>query len=398
MARKKKDGKRAKGIQGKMGKLYIVTTQITMENGKKVSRNNWISTGLDDTPANVKIAIKQREKMFRNKAQSFIDMNITMPDFIDNILTKKERTISDTTFAAYYYRGQRIKVFFEGYKVKDINEIFIANFLDDLFITYELQPRTVKDIRTFLGLIMDQAVKEGIVPYNPVKEVHLNAKLVARYSPDKFADEEFFSYEEAERFLSIVENHELYELFYMTLFFGLRREEVLGLRWSSIDLKKKTMMINHTVTKGMQINRLNTTKTKTSARSYPLTNEQVKMLEHLKEKETQNRKLCGDCYNDNDYVFKHIDGTLFYPDHITKSFSKVIKNNPDLPQRITFHGLRTSCVSILVHDGMDIKSIKDWVGHSSIDTTLKWYTKAKEKESKAEISENMSSIIQMKKY
>ena len=122
------------------------------------------------------------------------------------------------------------------------------------------------------------------------------------------------------------------------------------------------------------------------------------MLEHLKEKETQNRKLCGDCYNDNDYVFKHIDGTLFYPDHITKSFSKVIKNNPDLPQRITFHGLRTSCVSILVHDGMDIKSIKDWVGHSSIDTTLKWYTKAKEKESKAEVSENMSSIIQMKKY
>jgi len=61
----------------------------------------------------------------------------------------------------------------------------------------------------------------------------------------------------------------------------------------------------------------------------------------------QNRKLCG-------------HGTLFYPDHVTKAFSKVSKNNPDLPQRMTFHGLRTSCVSILVHDGMDIKSIKDW--------------------------------------
>ncbi len=398
MARKKKDGKRARGIQGKCGKLYIVTTQITMENGKKVSKNNWISTGLDDTPANIKTAIKQREKIFRNKALSFVDMNITMSDFIDSILAKKERTISDTTFAAYYYRGQHIKTFFGGYKVRDINENLIADFLDSLFITYKLHPRTSKDIRTFLGLVMDQAVKEGLVPYNPVKEVPLNAKLVARYSPDKTADEEFFSYEEAECFLHRVESHELYELFYMTLFFGLRREEVLGLRWSSIDLKKKTMTVNHTVTKGTQINRLNTTKTKASARSYPLTDDQVKMLEHLKAKETQNRKLCGDGYTDNDYVFKHVDGTLFYPDHVTKAFSKVIKNNPDLPQRITFHGLRTSCVSILVHDGMDIKSIKDWVGHSSIDTTLKWYTKAKEKESKVEVSENMSSIIQMKKY
>ena len=71
---------------------------------------------------------------------------------------------------------------------------------------------------------------------------------------------------------------------------------------------------------------------------------------------------------------------------------------PELPQGITFHGLRSSCVSILVHQGMDVKSIQKWVGHADIDTTLRIYAKVKDKESKREISETMKGIIQLKDY
>ena len=71
---------------------------------------------------------------------------------------------------------------------------------------------------------------------------------------------------------------------------------------------------------------------------------------------------------------------------------------PELPQGITFHGLRSSCVSILVHQGMDVKSIQKWVGHADIDTTLRIYAKVKDKESKREISEAMKDIIQLKDY
>ncbi|MCR4586853.1 MAG: tyrosine-type recombinase/integrase, partial [Lachnospiraceae bacterium] len=130
----------------------------------------------------------------------------------------------------------------------------------------------------------------------------------------------------------------------------------------------------------------------------PLTDEQIEMFKLLKRKEETNKRLFGNAYQDNDYIFKHEDGSLFYPDYPSKAFSKLIKKMPELPQNITFHGLRSSCVSILVHQGMDVKSIQKWVGHADIDTTLRIYAKVKDKESKCEISETMKDIIQLKNY
>lgn len=95
----------------------------------------------------------------------------------------------------------------------------------------------------------------------------------------------------------------------------------------------------------------------------------------------------------NDYVFKHADGSLYYPDYPTKAFAKIIRANPDLPQDITFHGLRSSCVSILVHKGVDVKTIQKWVGHADINTTLKIYAKVKDKEAKKQASESMDDLI-----
>jgi integrase len=228
--------------------------------------------------------------------------------------------------------------------------------------------------------------------------VVINKKLAAENSKERNASEEFFSYEEAQLFLSKIKDHELYELFYVTLFFGLRREEILGLRWSAIDFINKTMIINHTVTRGTTINRLNATKTESSTRKYPLTDEQIEMFKQLKARELANRELFGNAYHDNDYIFKHADGSLYYPDYPSKAFRKLIDNMPELPQDITFHGLRTSCVSILVHQGMDIKSIQKWVGHKDLDTTLRIYAQVKEKEAKREILDKMKEIIPLKKY
>lgn len=185
---------------------------------------------------------------------------------------------------------------------------------------------------------MNKAVEDGIIVINPVKDLKLNKNLLAEHSKAQI-DDDFFSYDEAILFLDKAKEHPLYNLFYFTLFFGLRRSEVLGLKWSYIDFRNKTMNITHTITKGTTINRLNTTKTETSA------------------------------------------------------FLKIIKANPDLPQHIAFHGLRKSCVSILVHEGYDIKSIQNWVGHADIDTTLKIYTKIKNIDAKKEILDGMSKKL-----
>ncbi len=398
MARPRKDGRRATGIQGKKGYLYIILSQSVIKNGVRKTAKKWIPTHLADTPENVKKASAARTKMLSNDSDELPDRNASLSDFTDRILSKKRREVSDTTYSGYFYRAKRIKEFFGDTRVRDVNKRMVESFLDDLFETYHLQPRTAKDVKVFFGNIMEQAVINGLISYNPVKEVVLNKTLATKYAKSKNTDDEFFSYEEAQLFLSKVIDHELYELFYLTLFFGLRWEEILGLKWSAIDFKNQTMRIDHTVTKGLTITRANTTKTVSSAREYPLTDEQIEMFRQLRKKERTNKRLCGNGYFDSDYIFKHADGTFYYPDYPTKAFGKLIKKIPELPQGITFHGLRISCVSILVHQGMDVKSIQKWVGHADIDTTLRIYAKVKDKETKREISNAMNDVIPLKKY
>ena len=271
MARPRKDGKRAPGVQGKSGHLYIVISQNVIRDGKKKIEKKWIATKLADTPDNVRKASEARMRLINKRTTVPIDRNISISDYVDLVLHKKKREVADSTYAGYVHRSNRIKEYFRDTKVRDINEIMIESFLDDLFERYDVQPRTVKDIKVFLGSTMEQAYKDGIIAYNPVKEVVINKKLAVEHVKDKEEDDGFFSYEEAQLFLSCIRDHELYELFYVTLFFGLRREEVLGLRWQAIDFKDRTMRINHTVTKGTMITRANTTKTVASAREYPLT-------------------------------------------------------------------------------------------------------------------------------
>ncbi|MCR4791627.1 MAG: site-specific integrase [Lachnospiraceae bacterium] len=398
MARPRKEGKRATGIQGKHGKLYAVISSSVIENGKPVSKPEWVNTNLADVPENIEKATAYREKLLYIRGLSPVDRNILLTDYLDRFLEEKRRNIADTTFSSYFYRVQNMKTFFGDTKVREINKKKVAAFYDALFEEQHLQHKTVKSVKVLFHEILEKAVKEGILSENPSDGVALNKSLIVEYAKDNNKDEAFFSYDEVQIFLNKIKDHPLYELFYLALYFGLRREEVLGLRWSSIDLIKKEMGIRHTVTKGTKVTRADATKTITSKRTYPLTDEQVEMFRNLKKREDDNRNLFGREYNDNEYVFKHPDGKLFYPDYPTKAFAKIIRNNPELPQDVTFHGLRTSCISILVHEGMDIKSIQKWVGHKEIDTTLKYYAKVKEKEAKIEISEKMNGIVPMKDY
>lgn len=399
MARKRKDGRRAEGIQGKKGRLYYVITQEEVIDGKKISKRVWCATGLPDKDENISKAVDMREKRLSSAGSALsADREVPMKTYVNLYLAKKRRTIADTTYSGYFYRGNRIIDFFDEIKVRSVSKVNVEQFMDHLITDCDSQERTVKDIKTLLSGIMDQAVKDGLVVINPVKEATINKTLVLKHAKVKNDDDDFFSFKEAQRFLTIAESHELYELFFVTLFFGLRREEVLGLRWSCVDFDAKEFRVNHTVTKGMTVNRVNSTKTASSARTYPLTEEQVKMFEHLKAKEAENRDLFGSAYHDNDYIFKHADGSLYYPDYPTKAFGKLIKAHSELPQGITFHGLRKSCVSILVHEGYDVKRIQKWVGHADIDTTLKIYAKVKDKEAKQEILNGMNSIIKPKSY
>ncbi len=195
---------------------------------------------MTDNAANLSKAITMQKNLTDSgKDNLLIDREITVATYTDLFLEQKKRTVSDTTYAGYMNRCKKIKEYFQTFKIKDLTQVQVERFLDYQLTSNHIQARMVKDIKVLLGSIIEQAVRDGLISRNPVKEATINKFLVLEHAKTTDTDEEFFSYEEALCFLSIVESHPLYELFFVTLFFGLRREEVLGMRWSCIDSERK---------------------------------------------------------------------------------------------------------------------------------------------------------------
>lgn len=165
----------------------------------------------------------------------------------------------------------------------------------------------------------------------------------------------------------------------LAAFYGLRRSEVVGLKWSAIDFGKKTITIRHTVTQvcvegKSTIIEKDRTKTKSSYRTLPLVAPFEELLHRLKAKQEQHRKLCGKSYCTQyaEYIYVNEIGDLIKPGYITQHFPMLLEKKN--MRKIRFHDLRHSCASLLYANGVSLKEIQEWLGHSDISTTSNIYT------------------------
>lgn len=138
--------------------------------------------------------------------------------------------------------------------------------------------------------------------------------------------------------LTAVKNERLYPIIYVTALYGLRRSEVLGLKWDSINFAMQTLTIRHTVARVTKVVEKNKTKNASSFRSFPLTDDAVRLFKILLQQEQYYRNHFGKDYIDNDYVFTWEDGHPYSPDYVSHTFHKLLKKY-NLPH-IRFHDLR----------------------------------------------------------
>ena len=165
----------------------------------------------------------------------------------------------------------------------------------------------------------------------------------------------------------------------LTAFYGLRRSEVVGLKWAAVDFEQNTIEICHTVTTvrldGKEVLvESNGTKTKSSKRTLPLVPVFRERLLALQEEQKENRKLCGRCYNKKyaDYICVDAMGNLLKPDYLSNSFQIILQNYH--LRRIRFHDLRHTCASLLLANKVPMKKIQEWLGHSDFSTTANIYS------------------------
>ncbi len=375
-------------LQIKNGKYYAVLNLKV--DGKR--KQKWVSMNLSE-----KCSKKERDKKFRdilNQYETNPQLNSSTVLFSEYVtMWLKEAKIKVDTVTYQHYENDannHIIPYFKNSKTKviDISRQTLQDYFNAKFENGRLDGRgglsakTLRHHKNIIHQTLELAVMNKIIPSNPCNNITLPKVEKNTYK--------FFNLEETKQFLNAVKNEPLYLLYLFTALYGLRRSEVLGIKWDSIDINAKRLTIQHTRTRCNEIIEKDKTKTKSSLRSFPLSDDVVNLLVKLKLQEIRNKKLFGKDYVSNNYVFKWDDGRPYDPDYITHKFSKTLKKYEI--KHITFHGLRHSCGSLLNEQGFTLKDIQEWLGHADIQTTANIYLHLDTKR-KENISNSISSVL-----
>ncbi len=161
----------------------------------------------------------------------------------------------------------------------------------------------------------------------------------------------------------------------LSVTYGLRRSEAMGLKWDAVDFEHQTLTIRHTVT-GTGKNRVceDRTKTKSSRRSLYLLPEVAAHLQEVRQKQTEMQALLKNQYHADGYICTWEDGRLISPEYLSRKFREILLEEHEksgLPV-YRYHDLRHSSASLLVGEGESLKQVGEWLGHSSPATTNRY--------------------------
>ena len=371
-------------LRERSGHYYLILS-FTDEHGKRKTKQ--IATGLT-VKGNKKKAeellqkarMEEGERLHAIKSlragKSAVDPTLLFTRYLSGWVEMMRPSVEKTTFAAYWQTiHSKVIPYFDKHfpklKLVDLTPRHIQDYY-----TYELNvngvsANTVIHRHANIRKALDYAYKTGLIDTNP-------ADRVQRPKKAKFVSEPYNA-KELHDLLEKAKGKPVELGIIMAAFYGLRRSEVVGLKWNAIDFDAKTITIRHTVTEVIvdgkrEIVKKDSTKTKSSFRTLPLVPQVEDLLKNLKLKQTANRNLCGRSYCKDylEYVYVNELGNLVTPDTLSRKFQAFLKQNGF--RHVRFHDLRHSCASLLYANGVALKDIQEWLGHSDISTTSNIYT------------------------
>lgn len=340
-------------------------------------RDKFISTGLSGRGAKQK-AIAMIDSLIEK--YSYLEKSDHPSKMADYLKMWKELQVSEvaeTTYDGYHtYIDIHLIPYFKTLNI-NIQDITAGHIFD--YVNYLSKDGGRKDnkiggqsntsirkIISILRKVFDYAVLYGDIKINPAAQVPMPKR-----TNNKDERQVFLTAEDAQKMLDAFRNEEIGPIVFVTLYYGLRKSEALGLRWQAVDFEANTITVNHTVVGGSRIVAKDSTKSYCSRRTYQLLPDVKDLLLKLREQQKDYRQRLGSGYHENDYIFKNPNGVPYRPDSLTRSFKRALARH-GFPQ-MRYHDLRHSTASILVDKGWDINDIKEWLGHADISTTSNIY-------------------------
>ncbi len=224
--------------------------------------------------------------------------------------------------------------------------------------------RTCQYAYTVLNMALKQAVIDRLLKSNP-------CSAVKRPSPKK-KEVTILTAEQIKRLFTHIEGTIWQASIWLSWGTGMRREEVLGLRWCDVNLEKGTVTIARALVSTSEGLELTEPKTKSSYRTLTIPLEVVKQLKKHKARQAEIKLAAGLSWQHYDLVFPRDDGGPRNPRHYTRAFGRFAETL-NFPKGITLHSLRHTHATNLLQEGVPVKAVQYRLGHSSASMTLDVY-------------------------
>lgn len=359
-------------LQIKNDKYYAVLN-FRDKSGKRVQK--WINLNMPVKGNKRRAEMALNELLVQYQGYEAIEpMMLLLSQHIAQWLEANRPNIAVTTYDQYCnILNNHIRPYFDprGITVSKLT----ACDLEDYYafkIAGGLSPNSVIKHHAVIRTALQWAVKHRYIRENV-------ADFAEKPSHVRYHGAEPYTIQEIAALLQATASEPIAVPIFLASFYGLRRSEVLGLRWSSIDFQSGVFSISTTVVRekhGDQIIavvRDQTTKTESSMRTLPLCPYTYQYFLNLRQYQLYQQERCGNCYDTRYTDFLCVDqmGTLLQPDYITQKFQQILVKYG--LRRIRFHDLRHSCATIMLYLGYTLKDIQTWLGHSNYNFTADTY-------------------------
>lgn len=227
-----------------------------------------------------------------------------------------------------------------------------------------LSPKTVYEIHLVIRGALDEAVRRGLLTRN--------VALIAR-SPRLKAitktEAQSWTAEQLQQFLRAAAGHQLFPLLWLAAMTGMRRNEVLGLKWDDIDFQKKTISLNRgLVAVGYELHQTRG-KTRNARRPIALDDTTLTVLAGWKTLRAAEFAAVG--VDSNGWVFTDGDGEPVHPHALSQTFERIARR-ASVPV-IRLHDLRHTHGTLLIKEGVPVKVVSERLGHANIGFTIQTY-------------------------
>ncbi|MEK5181144.1 tyrosine-type recombinase/integrase [Paenibacillus odorifer] len=382
-----------KGSLLKRNKYWYIIVETKDESGKR--KQKWINTKCEKKTDAEKVLRETLTKIDNNNfvlPQRKLKFTEFMLDWLHNVIKSE---VEETTWEGYemivtkhiipYFKSKN-DILLQELQPMHLQKYYETKYQEDQLTGKKgLSAKTLRRHHANIRSALKFGVRMNLIPFNPADRIVLPKQ-------EKF-NASYYTVEQLEKLFEVCLDTPIESAVYLAAHYGLRRSEVLGLKWDCINFEEKTISIREVRVKYGKEVVVKKPKSESSQRILPLMEKLEDYLLHLKKQRKKNKQQYGKDFFDIGLVCCLPDGSPMKTEYLNHKFKDILAKN-ELPH-IRFHDLRHSTASYLIKHGVSLKEIQVWLGHSTISITANTYTHI-DMETKKDTAQKINDLFSKK--